>query len=162
MPREVVLPPEYQIWFALHDVDTGVLKAIEKELRPFAISPSAAGLMYVLKASGKPTTLNELSRWLFRRPHSVSELVARMARQGLVKKVKDPKRKGSVRVKLTQKGDTVLRQYMKQMKVVHTIVSCLSKRETDVFMKCLEKLRKKAAETRLESAANDGGYGPLR
>jgi DNA-binding MarR family transcriptional regulator len=85
-----------------------------------------------------------------------------MARQGLVKKVKDPKRKGSVRVKLTQKGDTVLRQYMKQMKVVHTIVSCLSKRETDVFMKCLEKLRKKAAETRLESAANDGGYGPLR
>ena len=162
MPRQVVLPPEYQIWFALHEVDTGILKAIEKEVRPFQISTPAAGLMYVLQASGEPATLNELSRWLFRRPHSVSELVARLAKQGLVKKIRDPKRKGSVRVKLTKKGDEILRQYMKEMKVVRTIMSSLSKKETDVFMACLGKLRKKALEVILESAVSERGYGSIR
>jgi len=162
MSKEVVLPPEYQVWFALHEVDTGILKAIENELRPFQISAPATGLMYVLQASGEPVTLNELSRWLFRRPHSVSELVSRMARQGLVRKVKDQKRKGSVRVKLTKKGEQVLDQYMKEMKVVSKIISCLSKGEADVFMKCLEKLRKKTLEAILESTVNTRGIGSIR
>ena len=161
MPRKVVLPPEYQIWFALHEVDTGILKAIEKEVRPFQISTPAAGLMYVLQASGEPATLNELSRWLFRRPHSVSELVARMSKQGLARKVKDHKRKGSVRVKLTKKGEEVLDQYMKKMNVVHTIMSRLSEEERGIFMTCLDKLRKKTREVTLESAVNDHGYGSL-
>ncbi len=158
MPEEVVLPPEYRIWFALHEADTGILKAIEKELSRFAISAPAAGLMYVLQASGEPATLNELSRWLFRRPHSVSELVGRMARQGLVRKVRDPKRKGGVRVKLTKKGDEILRQYMKEMRVVRTIMSGLSKAETDVLLACLEKLRRRSFEAMHENASKGLGY----
>ena len=65
-------------------------------------------------------------------------------------------------MKLTKKGDEILRQYMKEMKVVRTIMSSLSKKETDVFMACLGKLRKKALEVILESAVSERGYGSIR
>jgi len=159
MAAKVVLPPEYQTWFALHDVDTGIRRVIENELRKFGISAPAAGLMYVLQSSEEPVKLKELSQWLFLKPNSVSELVSRMAKRGLVKKVRDQQKKGMIRVKLTKRGDDLLRQYMKEMKVVSMIMSGLSEKEPKALTSCLEKLRKSVLELMVANAVEDRLYG---
>ena len=146
MSSDVTLPFEYQTWFMLHEVDLGIQRSMESELKPFSISVIACGLLYILKSSDGPVTLNELSGWLFRKPHSISELVSRMAKQGLVTKMADPQKKRGIRVSITQKGDHILSEDMQQMQVIRRIMSSLTEEETQTFRACLEKLRKGVIE----------------
>jgi DNA-binding MarR family transcriptional regulator len=146
LSSNVTLPPEYQTWFLLHEVDTGIQRSMENELKTFNVSVIATGLLYILKSSDEPVTLNELSGWLFRRPHSISELVSRMAKQGLVTKTADPQKKKGVRVSITPKGDEILTEYMAKMQVISRIMSSLSDEETQTLRACLEKMRKSVIE----------------
>ncbi len=159
MSSNVTLPPEYQIWFLLHEVDTGIQRSMESELKPFGISVIATGLLYILKSSGEPVTLTELSGWLFRKPHSISELVSRMAKQGLVTKTADPQKKKGVRVSITAKGDQILNQYMEEMQIIRRIMSNFSEEETQTFKVCLEKLRKSVIEELVLSAQKPFPWG---
>ena len=152
MSSDVSLPFEYQTWFMLHEVDTGIQRSMEVELKPFGVSVIATGLLYILKSSDEPVTLNELSGWLFRKPHSVSELVTRMSKQGLVTKMADPQKKKGIRVSITKKGDRILGEYMKEMQVIRRIMANLSEEETQTFRDCLEKLRKSVIEELVLSA----------
>ena len=146
MSANVTLPPEYQTWFLLHEVDTGIQRSMENELKPFKISVIATGLLYILKSSDEPVTLAELSGWLFRRPHSISELVSRMAKQGLVAKTADPHKKRGVQVSITPKGEEILTEYMAEMQIISRIMSSLTDEETQTFRVCLEKIRKSVIE----------------
>jgi len=156
---DVTLPPEYQTWFLLHEVDTGIQRSMESELKPFGVSVIATGLLYILKSSDEPVTLTELSGWLFRKPHSVSELISRMAKQGLVTKTADPQKKKGVRVSITPKGDQILSEYMEEMQVISKIMSSLSEEETKYFKACLEKIRKSVIEELVLSAQRPFPWG---
>lgn len=146
MSSNVTLPREYQTWFILHEVDTGIQKVMEGELKPFKISVIAAGLMYILKTSDEPVTLGELSRWLFRKPHSISELVGRMEKQGLVKKVTSPENRKTVCIRITEKGDEIITRYVENMQVIGRIMSSLDEEETRNFIEYLDKIRKSVIE----------------
>ncbi|NQT74073.1 MAG: winged helix-turn-helix transcriptional regulator [Chloroflexi bacterium] len=159
MSSDVTLPPEYQTWFLLHEVDTGIQRSMESELKPFGVSVIATGLLYILKSSDEPVTLTELSGWLFRKPHSVSELISRMAKQGLVTKTADPQKKKGVRVSITPKGDQILSEYMEEMQVISKIMSSLSEEETKYFKACLEKIRKSVIEELVLSAQRPFPWG---
>ena len=159
MSSDVTLPPEYQTWFLLHEVDTGIQRSMESELKPFGVSVIATGLLYILKSSDEPVTLTELSGWLFRKPHSVSELISRMAKQGLVTKTADPQKKKGVRISITQKGDQILSQYLEEMQVISKIMSSLSEEETKYFKTCLEKIRKSVIEELVLSAQRPFPWG---
>lgn len=132
---------------------------MEGELKPYKLSVIATGLLYILKASAEPVTLGELSRWLFRKPHSISELVTRMAKQGLVTKTADPQKKKGVRVSITEKGDQILSQYMEEMQVIRRVMSSLSEEETKYFKACLEKIRKSVIEELVLSAQKPFPWG---
>ena len=86
MSSDVTLPFEYQTWFLMHEVDTGIERNIHIELKPFGVSVIATHLLYILKSSDRPVTVTELTGWLFRKHQSVFELVSRMAKHGLVTK----------------------------------------------------------------------------
>ena len=159
MSPNVVLPPEYQTWFLLHEVDTGIQRSMESELKPFGVSVIATGLLYILKSSEEPVTLAELSGWLFRKPHSVSELVTRMAKQGLVTKTADLEKKKGVRVSITIKGDQILSEYINKMQVISRLMSSLSEEETQTFRTCLEKIRKSVIEELVLSAQRPFPWG---
>jgi DNA-binding MarR family transcriptional regulator len=160
MPIEIDILPEYQTWFMLHEVDTGITRAVETELRPLGISPIAMGVLFLLKSSKEPVSLTELSRWLFRQPHTVSELIARMEKQGLVSK-KSSRKKGTVRVSLSRKGNDILRRYWKEMQAVRRIVSCLSEEENRNLMGYLYKLRQKALDELVLSTHKPFPWGML-
>jgi DNA-binding MarR family transcriptional regulator len=143
MKTTVVNNQDYELWVLLHQVSDAISKAREEELRQYGISMIQAGVLFIVKTAKAPVTPAEISRWLFREPHTVSGLLNRMEKQGLIKKTKDLDRKNLIRVTLTDKGEKAY-QKSRQMKVVPKILNRLSQKEREAFRAQLEKLRTKS------------------
>jgi MarR family transcriptional regulator, organic hydroperoxide resistance regulator len=131
------------LWLLLTHTRYAVFRAREKELQRYGLSPEQAGLLFVVRAVGNKATPAELSRHLLREPHSVSALLDRMAKSGLVKKVKDLDRKNLVRVLITEKGQTAYELSTKRGPI-HRIMQTLDQEEKKIFRGYLERILAKA------------------
>jgi DNA-binding MarR family transcriptional regulator len=134
---------DYNLWILLAQTRDAILKARQKELDQYGISTSQAAVLFVIQAIGDRATPAEISRWLFREPHSVSTLLSRMEKQGLVRKVKDLDRKNLVRVVITEKGREAYYQSTKR-ESIRGIMSSLSEEERQQLTSSLRKLRDEA------------------
>lgn len=133
------------LWQVLRRTTHVVLKAREKELLPLGISAVQSAVLVLVQAADENITPIELSRQLLRDAHSVSELLTRMEKDGLVKRVHDLPRKNQVRVTLTEKGLEILSRSTKR-KAIHTVFSVLTVSERRELYASLTKLRSKALE----------------
>lgn len=143
MGTSVVIDRDYELWVLLHQACDAMNRARANELRQVGISGAQAAVLFIVKAMKVPATPGEISRWLFREPHTVSGLLDRMEKQGLVRKVKDLERKTLVRVVITERGEEAYRRST-QMKVIHKTLSCLSPKERDNLRAYAKTLRNKA------------------
>ena len=136
---------DYRLWVLLNQVRDAVLKARQKELDQYNISATQAATLLVIEAIGPKATATEISRRLFRKPHSVSGragILSRMEKKGLVMRLKDLHRK-KIRVVLTEKGREAYYQSTKQ-ESIRQIMSSLSEEERQQLTSSLHTLRDKA------------------
>ena len=140
---------ELSLWALFGQARLGMLKVRRRELRQLNISPNKSTVLLSLQVIGDKATPSQISRWLFREPHSISELISKMERDGLVRKIKDLDRKDQVRVVLTEKGREVYYEALK-LKLIRKIMSCLSEDEQKQLRSFLLKLR--------DSAVNELGH----
>jgi len=134
---------DYNLWVLLHQTTDAALRARQKELDQFDISVIEAAVLVVIQAIGEKATPAEISRRIFREPHSVSALLNRMEKRGLLKKTQDLDRKNMVRVSITEKGRQAYDKSTRR-KSIYKIMSSLSESERQQLTSCLEKLRNKA------------------
>ena len=134
---------DQDLWLLLTHARYAIFRAREKELMRYGVSPEQVGLLFVVQALGNKATPAALSRHILRQPHTVSALVDRMARRGLVKKVKDLDRKNLVRVVMTEKGQKTYEISTKRGPI-HRIMNTLSREEKKEFREYLERLLAKA------------------
>ncbi|GAJ00051.1 unnamed protein product, partial [marine sediment metagenome] len=134
---------DYKLWLLLKQATDAILRVRQKELNQYNITTSRAAALFVIEAIGDKTTISEISRWLFRELHSVSRLLSRMEKEGLVKRVKDPDMKKAARIMVTEKGQQAYSQSTK-MESIHEILSCLSEEEHQQMVSSLQILRDKA------------------
>lgn len=120
-----------------------VMKARRKELTRYHISPCQSAVLYYIQAIGEKAAPAEISRGIFRESHSISEILGRMEKQGLLRRVKDLSRKNMVRVELTEKGFEACNHSEKRASI-DKIFSALSKEERQQLRSYLERLRDKA------------------
>lgn len=137
---------DFKLWVLLHQTRDAVHKTAEKELRRFGLSPMEAALIFAVHSIGERATPAEISRWLFRESHSVSGLLDRMAKKGLVRRSKDLDKKNLVRVSLTEKAQQFYNTYA-EIKAIDTVLSSLSEEEREQLGASLEKLRDTALDT---------------
>jgi len=145
MEADVPTKQDYELWVILHQTADAMVRAREKELELVGLTRMQVAVLFIVKAINGPATPAEISRWMFRESHTVSELLNRMERQGLVRKTKDLERKNQVRVALTDKGEEAFRQ-TSSLNVIKRILSCLSQKDLDNLRAQLETLRDKALE----------------
>jgi len=134
---------DYNLWVLLHQTTDAALRARQKELDQFGISVIEVGVLLAIQTIGKEATPSEISRRIFREPHSVSALLNRMEKKGLVKRTQDLDRKNLVRVSITEKGRQAYDKSTGR-KSIHKIISSLSEEERQQLRSCLEKLRNKS------------------
>jgi MarR family transcriptional regulator, organic hydroperoxide resistance regulator len=132
------------LWTLLHQATEAIGRAREKELAEHGIALRQVAALYVInhliETKGEAVTPTELSQWLFRRPNTISSILDRMEREGLIHKGKDNQRRNLVRVSLTEKGKAAYRKST-QRESLHQVMSVLSTEEQDVLFGYLERLR---------------------
>ena len=135
---------ELELWVLLGQARMSMLKVRRKELHQrHNISPNKSIVLLSLQVIGDKATPAQISRWLFREPHSISELLGTMEREGLVRKIRDLDRRDQVRVVPTEKGRKLLYQVL-NIESVRKMMSSLSKKERRMLRSCLLKLRNSA------------------
>ena len=143
---------DYNLWVLLHQAKDAVFKARQKELSQYGISAMEAAALFIIQAIGNKPTPAEISRWIFREHHTVTALLSRMEKKGLITKVKDPDRKNTWRVGLTEKGQNAYRQSVKR-ESIHAAMSSLSQNERRQFESYLKKVREQAFKYSLSEPA---------
>lgn len=116
-----------------------------KELLRHGITPEQSAVLFVIHAIGFRATPAEISRCISREPHSVSGLLSRMEKEGLVERTKDLDRKNLIRISMTEKGKKAYQKTIKRDSI-HNVMSCLSPEEHRQLRTNLEKLWSKALE----------------
>ena len=130
----------YNLWVLLSRTRNAMWKARQFELDKYNISVVQAAALMVIYAFAGQATPSDVARWIFQEPHSISELISRMEKVGLVKKVRDPIKKRRVRISLTEKGKEIYLSKSSKTELMYKIISCLSHEEREQLDSILQKL----------------------
>ena len=114
MAQQIKADKDYTLLTSLLQVADILFKIRERELLPQNLSATAAAILFLVEAMGEDVTPAKITRMLMREPHSISGILMRMEKHGLLKRTKDMERKNYIRITLTAKGEKALKQAMKQ------------------------------------------------
>jgi DNA-binding MarR family transcriptional regulator len=143
MKGKIVTDDLWNLWTMLEQVHSGITLARDRELEKNGISTIKAAALFIINSIGNEATPAEISRWILRRPHSVSGLLDRMEKDGLIKKTKNLSKKNLVRVTITPKGRKAYGISLKR-KTINQVLNALTAAEQKQLYAYLEKLRNKA------------------
>lgn len=121
MAQQIKADKDYTLSTALLQVADIFVKIRERELLPQNLSATSAQILFLIDAMGKDVTPAKISRMLLREPHSVSGILMRMEKQGLIRRAKNMEKKNLIRVTLTAKGENALKQAMKKEGIKHVL-----------------------------------------
>ncbi|MEJ2110274.1 MAG: helix-turn-helix domain-containing protein [Acidobacteriota bacterium] len=136
---------EYDLWILISRVYHMIAKLRNVEMNKHGILPVQAYMLFVIQAMGNTTTPAELSRFVYQQRNSVSDILNRMVKQGLITKERKSDGNGRVVVKMTPKGEKVL-QLSKQREHLHNIMSVLNEEKRQQLESLLELLKDSAIE----------------
>jgi DNA-binding MarR family transcriptional regulator len=97
-----------RLWLLLHRVHDIVNLCEESILREYGLTPEQFGVLASIKSDGGSLRPVDLAWMLERSPNSVSMLIDRMVKAGLVRRTRDRKDRRAVNVTLTSKGEKAL------------------------------------------------------
>jgi len=141
---EAFADADNNLWLLLQQTRDTIATARGKELGKYGLSNIESALLFAISAiyadGSQQATPTEISRWLFRKPHSISALVRRMEKKGLVTCTHDLGKKNLVRIALTDEGRKAYRQSTKRVSI-RKALSSLSEEERRQLWSCLKVLR---------------------
>jgi len=135
---------KYALWLQITRVRAAISTARQNRVGKYIHHNQAAALVSIWAQNGKATPAM-LSRSLFLKKHTVSELLSRMEENGLITKKKDEKIRRMVRIEITEKGREVCRQ-VTQYELILRIMSSLSEEQREQLKSCLNTLFDTAAK----------------
>jgi DNA-binding MarR family transcriptional regulator len=130
---------DINLYILLDQTDSIITNAIELEIKHLRMTQPQVRVLTMLSREDRPVTLDELANWTLKEFNSVSTLINRMEKKGLIKKVK---KTGELKtyVTLTEKGSNL---YHKQIteRSIHLIFDKLTSEEKQQLDLILKKLR---------------------
>ncbi len=121
MAQQIKADKDYTLLTSLLQVADLFVKIRERELLPQNLSATAAEILFLVEAMGKDVTPAKITRMLLREPHSISGILIRMEKHGLLKRTKNMERKNLIRITLTARGENALKQAMKKSGTTHVL-----------------------------------------
>jgi len=126
-------------WHLIGKVSHLLFWVRQRELMPYNILPRQAYILFLLYNLDHKATLDELSRLTDRKTGTLSIIISRMERDGLVKKIRENPRSVLLKYELTEKGVAAYKTSSK-MKSEKAIFSVLSEEERRQLISILEKV----------------------
>ncbi len=129
---------DFSLWRMLDHARFMIARSREMELSKYDLTPEQSHVLDILRESEGSTTINQLVEITQRQHHSISTLVDRMTRQGLVAKKKAGTDKRKYEVILTEKGREMSARMTRNS--VDMIFSCLNEEEKNQLRTIMTKL----------------------
>ncbi len=129
---------DFGLWRLLDHTRFMIARAREMELAKFNLTPEQSHVLYILSQKGGTSTINEIVEITMRQHHSISTLINRMTRQGLVKKIRNPNDYRKYDVVATEKGQNLIKKVTQES--INMTFTCLSeqdKKELETHLRCL-------------------------
>jgi DNA-binding MarR family transcriptional regulator len=136
---------DYKLFVLLRQAGHVILKLSEKELRKNGISLVEHAVLFITQSIGHKATPAEIARWMVRERHTISALLMRMEKKGLIRMTKDLDRKNLLRVSLTKKGKQAY-DISTRMDSVRSIISSLPEEVRIRMISYLKELRDNGME----------------
>jgi DNA-binding MarR family transcriptional regulator len=130
---------DFDLWLLLTRARYAVYRARELELLRYGLTPEQSQVLFVISSMKEDATPAAIARATFLKSHTISAIVDRMVRKGLLKKSKDLVRKNRVIVTTTKKGAEAFALSSKRGPI-HRILSAVNDKERDQLTKVLEKI----------------------
>jgi DNA-binding MarR family transcriptional regulator len=130
----------YLLWGLLLFAQSTMGRVRDLELADMGVTPEQSGALFLLAREGK-STIGEMADAWCRQRNSVSTLMERMAKQGLIKKVKVPRQRG-LEIHITNKGRQMHDRIVRNGQVFDTVFAQFSEDERQEFARCLRIILK--------------------
>ena len=134
----------FLLWVLIAQTKDAMLKARQRDYARFGISDDRRAILSIIMTNGGSATPVMIARNLFRELHSVTEMVKRMEKDGLVERRKGTGR-SRVEVVITQQGRDVFEQ-SRHNETDQRIFSALTKQERERLSQYLWKLRSRVLQ----------------
>jgi DNA-binding MarR family transcriptional regulator len=133
--------PLYDLWMLLTRVQHIVARRRDRELSQYGISREVAFILYLIYYLGNNATPTAISRHTILQTSSISEMLDRMVKKGLITKSRVKASKNRLKVELTEKGRIALEKSVKR-ETIHQAMLSLPEKKRDQLKSCLEILLK--------------------
>jgi DNA-binding MarR family transcriptional regulator len=131
---------EYDLWILLSRVYHLIAMLRKLELSKYQILPVQSYILFIIKALGNETTPSKISEYVYQQRSSISDILNRMVKQGLIKKTHRVKGNKRVIVSLTSEGENTLK-LAQNRKYLHKLMSALTIEEKQQLESAMEILR---------------------
>ena len=131
-----------RLWLLLHRVRDGIVACEDSIFGKYGLTTEQFSLLAAVKSRGGSLTPIQLATILARSPNSVSNLVDRMVKAGLVRRMRNRKDRRLVNVSLTSKGENAVRPAAPAgWEFIQKILSPLSDKEKQALYTMLEVVK---------------------
>lgn len=134
------LDSNYNLYLLLYLTHTALFNARYREIKEFGLTSMEMALLTVVDGLGDAATPSEISRWMMRRRPTVSGLLDRMERNGLVRRSARRDSRKLKRVTMTEKGRKALNK-AREKDIWQTIIGSMSDDDFKQLWSLLEKLK---------------------
>ncbi len=136
-----------RIWVLLRQTYNLLSQCGEMVIRDAEITLKQYYVLIAIKYIKGPVTQSEVARWLDRKPNSITTIIDRMEKDGLVERTRNPRDRRSSQLVITTRGHDVMGRATKPaMIMMKRMMACLSSEEMSTFIQLLEKLKGAACE----------------
>jgi DNA-binding MarR family transcriptional regulator len=135
---------DFMLWVLIAQTRDAILRARDLEYARYGISNERRAVLTIIQNYGGRAAPVDIARDLFRELHSVTEMLVRMEKDGLVTRHKGTGR-SKVEVSLTEKGQDVFYQSFHN-ETDKKIFSALTKKQRERLSLYLWKLRSRTLE----------------
>ncbi|UCE98381.1 MAG: MarR family transcriptional regulator [Dehalococcoidia bacterium] len=137
--------PNVDLWGFFFQTRDAIYQALTKEVRVHGLTVMDGAVLLFIDFLGYKATPAEISRWLFRRHHTILAQLNRLERKGLITAKKGLLQKNVISLGFTQKGREALK-VLQQREALNHVFSAITDSDRKQLWAILKKLQDSAIE----------------
>ena len=142
---------EYRLWVIFNQTHHLIAKCSENALSKAGSTDQQYLMLWIMQfmaeVNGGLITITDLAPILYHNVNTVSSMIDRMEKKGLVEKIRDLADRRSIRLKITPKGEEVFSNASKPSReLIKRLFSVFSDEELATLISLMKKLKTKISE----------------
>jgi len=136
-----------RLWFLSHRTHELLRRCEDQVFGEYNLTTEQYTMLAIIKYIDDPVRITDVARWSGRSTNSVSMIIDRMVKAGLVRRVRDRKDRRTVFVTITSKAENALKPAtLAGLEFIQEILSVLSSDDRRTFVNLHEMVKYKALE----------------